>query len=185
MPYRRRYRRRYTLARSLKATKYSNETYGSLAVIQNLNAAAGSHAFMNIPIIPNAIQGVLGTRKVKNITLRILAEETLYDDQGGNPITERGRIAFALVYVPEGTQPSNMDFGANANVASLYEPNQNVIMSGIVDSNQTYSFKTRLSRNLNAGDQVALILFDLTYAANNGDSITTPVQFTCNYAIAF
>ena len=186
MPRRYRRRHRYTVARPLKTTKYSSETYGTDLVITNNAGAQGSHGLFVFPVLPNAIGGILGTRKVKNFTLRLCARETAYDDaQAQQQIVDRARVAFALVYVPEGTNPSNIQFGAGNQPASLYEPNQNVIMSGIIDSNQTYSFKTRLARNLNAGDTVALVLGDLTYLLANGDSTTTPVTVTCNYAISF
>lgn len=184
MPRRYRRRHRYTVARPLKTTKYSSETYGSEFNIQNAAGAQGSHGLFTLPVIPNAIGGVLGTRKCKNFTLRLCAEQTMYDDQA-NQTFDRARVAFALVFVPEGTNPSNIQFGAGNNPASLYEPNQNVILSGIIDSNQTYAFKTRLARNLNAGDTIVLVLGDLTSLAQAGDSTNTPVTMTCNYAISF
>lgn len=188
MPRRYRRRHRYTVARPLKTTKYSNETYGTVFNIVANAAAAGSHGIFVVPVIPNALNGVLGTRKVKNFTLRIIAEQTAYtDNSGGQPVItfDRSRVAFALVYVPEGTTPSALQFGVQNNPTSLYEPNQNVIMSGIIDSLQCYSFKTRLARNLNAGDQIALATADLTPITTNGDSTNTPVTFTMNYAISF
>lgn len=184
MPRRYRRRHRYTVARPLKTTKYSSETYCSQFNIVNNQGVQGSHGLFVLPVIPNAIGGVLGTRKAKNFTLRLCSEPTLYDDQT-NQSFDRARVAFALVFVPEGTNPSNIQFGAGNQAASLYEPNQNVIISGIIDSNQTYSFKTRLARNLNAGDNIALVLGDLTALQTTGDSTNTPVTMSCNYAISF
>lgn len=184
MPRRYRRRHRYTVARPLKTTKYSSETYCSQLNIQNNAGAQGSHGQFVLPVLPNAIGGVLGTRKCKNFTLRLCAEQTLYDDQQ-NQTFDRARVAFALVFVPEGTNPSHIQFGAGNQAASLYEPNQNVILTGIIDSNQTYSFKTRLARNLNAGDTIALVLGDLTAIETAGDSTNTPVTMSCNYAISF
>ena len=186
MPRRYRRRHRYTIARPVKTTKYSNETYGTQFNIQNNGGVPGSHGGFQFPVIPNAIGGILGTRKVKNFTLRLCAEKTMYDNQVPDQETfDRARVAFALVYVPEGTNPSGLAFGTGNQPSSIYEPNQNVIISGIIDSDQTYSFKTRLARNLNAGDNIALVLADLTPIQNEGDSTNTPVTMTCNYAISF
>ena len=177
----RRYRRsRYPITRPLKSTKYSNETYGSVVTITNNTEDTYGRA--NIQLVPD-IAGTLGTRKVKNFTLRLIPEETL-DDDGSTQTFDRARIAWLLVYVPEGTNPSSVQFGTSSPALSVYEPNQNVIMSGLVDSNQCYSFKTRLARNLSAGDTIALILLDLNQP-DAGHTITSVVTFEINYAISF
>lgn len=183
----RRYRRRhrYTVARPLKTTKYSNETYTSAFNMIAEDVPVGTHATFSIPIIPQAMGGVLGTRKAKNFTLRICPEATLIEQKVGGNTFERSRVAFALVFVPEGTLPSAIKFGANTSAASLYEPNQNVILSGLVDSTQTYTFKTRLARNINSGDTIALVLYDLISLTADWNSTNTPIAFTCNYAISF
>ena len=182
----RRYRRRhrYTVARPLKTTKYSSETYATAVNIIG-SGPVGTHGTFSFPVIPNAIGGVLGTRKAKNFTLRLCSEQTLIQPTSGPDTFERGRVAFALVFVPEGTTASPISFGSQNAPASLYEPNQNVILGGIIDSQQTYSFKTRLARNLNAGDTIVLILYDLYSVGNTGEVINTPVAVTCNYAISF
>ena len=177
----RRYRRRRTtLYKPLKTTKYSSENYGSQVTIQNNAQQLGS---ANIELVPT-IQGALGTRKIKNFTLRLIAEQTMIDDGQGNQGFDRARVAFFLVYVPEGTQISPVQYGNNSPALSLYEPNQNVIMSGIVDSNQTYTFKSRLARNLASGDTIGLVLVDLN-VPSVGDTNTTPITFHINYAISF
>lgn len=177
-------RHRYTVARPLKTTKYSNETYCSQFLLKDDSGNQGSRAMFALAVVPNNTNGVLGTRKVKNFTLRMVADPTQYTHDG-TTANFRSRVAFALVYVPEGTTASVMQFGAGSSAVSMYEPNQNVIMSGIIDSTQAYSFKTRLARNLNAGDQIALVLLDLTLVNVSGDTYVTPVTATCNYAISF
>lgn len=186
----RRYRRRhrYTVARPLKTTKYSNETYCSFFNLVG-SGGKGTHGIFSVPIIPNAIGGILGTRKAKNFTLRICPEKTLLDPNTGDESDvvsfERARVAFALVFVPEGTSASPLHFGAGQSAASLYEPNQNVILTGLVSSDQTYSFKTRLARNLNAGDSILLCFYDLYATSTQTEMSNTPIAFTCNYAISF
>lgn len=180
----RRYRRRhrYTVARPLKTTKYSSETYSSLMSLST--STQNTHASFTLYLIPNAIGGVLGTRKAKNFTLRLCAKESSITS-GGTTTFTRATISFALVYVPEGTIPSAVQFGSGLSAASLYEPNQNVILSGLIDSTQVYSFKTRLARNLNSGDQIALLLYDLNVNDGENMTVSTPVAATCNYAISF
>lgn len=186
MPRRYRRHRRYGITRPVKTTKYSNETYGSQFSIDNVSGQVGSHETFQLPVVPDA-HSVLGTRKAKNFTLRICVNDTLiHDGTQQNPDDEiTARVAFALVYVPEGTNASTLQFGAGNNALSLYEPNQNVILAGIVDSQQTYTFKTRLARNLNSGDKIFLVFADLTGLAVATDTLSTPVTFSCNYAISF
>lgn len=178
----RRYRRRhrYTVARPLKTTKYSNETYASSVLLTSSNP--GQHGIASLSIIPDVIGGVLGTRKCKNFTLRIYAHETT-SLLSGNSTHLRSSVAFALVFIPEGTEASVIQFGSDS-AKSLYEPNQNVILSGLLDSSQVYTFKTRLARNLNAGDKIALVCYDL-YVPQEGATTTTLLAFSCNYAISF
>lgn len=182
----RRYRRRhrYTVARPLKTTKYSSETYATAVNIIG-SGPVGTNGRFTVPILPNTIGGVLGTRKAKNFTLRLCTEQTLISPSSGENTFERGRVAFALVFVPEGTTASPINFGSGNAAVSLYEPNQNVILAGVIDSQQTYSFKTRLARNLNAGDNIVLLLYDLYSVGSAGEVINTPVAITCNYAISF
>ncbi|KAH0791274.1 Cap protein [Histomonas meleagridis] len=69
-------------------------------------------------------------------------------------------LLWALVYVPDGTVPQTMSLGTPAAPVALYEPNQNVIMSGYLTPNaqQTQVFRPRLARNLNSGDCIFLCL---------------------------
>lgn len=164
----RRYRRRsYRLMRPVKTTKYSNET----------TATYVSYRFLpdeNYKTTFTPESSVMGTRKVKNFTLSIIA---------GTPIP----FYFALVYVPEGTTASNLNYGKtlDGNVLtslSLYEPNQNVILSGIFGgaANQVYRFKSRLARNLNSSDSIQLVCKPV---ADTTESIA--LLATLNYAMAF
>ena len=144
MPFIRRRRRSY-VRRPIKAIKYSNETYVGAASFSN-----DGNLTQVISFVP-PIQS-LGVRKCKNFALSIMSQVT-------------APVLFALVFVPEGTNPSGLSYGNQVSQAgslttlSMYEPNQNVIMSGIFGGTNTNveRFKTRLSRNLNAGDQILLV----------------------------
>ena len=164
----RRYRRRsYRISRPLKAVKYSSETYAAAASI-----AFASDSLYKSTCIPQT--DVLGTRKCKNFTLTLCIKSA-----------ELIPMYFALVFVPQGTNASDLNIGNTVNQQSLipasyYEPNQNVIMQGFVDSAQVYRFKTRLARNLNSGDTIQLIWkpFD-TFAA------ACLFSYTLNYAMSY
>lgn len=175
--------------RAVKTAKYSSENYNAVVNLNNVGAT-GTTASWAGAVVPAT--NVLSTRKAKNFTLRIGPEETLVRTNTGTAedpnITEtfdKAFIAWALVYVPEGTNVSPFNFGNNNAVTSLYEPNQNVIMCGIASSDQVYSYKTKLARNLGAGDQIVLVVNDLHDKEEDDTQIVTRFQFTLNYAIAF
>lgn len=185
MPRRYRRRHRYSIARPLKTTKYSNETFLASVNIGSNDPATGEGVFYytNLNCLPNNLQGVLGTRKVKNFTIRIKPDNRVFTPSGGDPVIQTPTIFFVLAFVPEGNEPGQIRIG-NGSMLSAYEPNQNVIMSGMVDDSQVYSFKTRLARNLNAGDQIGILLRDTTFV-NAGDKAMTHLTVSINYAVAF
>ena len=185
MPRRYRRRHRYSIARPLKTTKYSNETFLSSVDLGSNTPATGEGLFYyySMNCLPDNLQGVLGTRKAKNFTVRIKANNRLFTPSEGEPQLQTPNLFFALIFVPEGNSPSPVRIGTNAMV-SAYEPNQNVIISGVVDDSQVYSFKTRLARNLNAGDQIGLIITDTAFV-QPGNRATTHILVSVNYAVAF
>ena len=170
----RRYRRRnYKLTRPVKITKYSNETYAAAALKQFL-----ANQVYYSPCIPST--PVLGTRKVKNFTLTLA--------HSGTETTTDNIMFFALLYIPEGTAPQQINFGKGwdtdnpviLNTHSLYEPNQNVILQGFIDTKQVYRFKTRLARNLNSGDMIVL-----AFAPFKDYDANAFFSYTLNYAMAY
>lgn len=155
------------IASSVKKIKYSNETY-SINYPVAVSAAGTSKNVVMIASIDNQ-----GMRKAKNFSLKIYTPNIETADAVGE-----GGIVWALVFVPQGTNVQNLSLG-DTTAASLYEPNQNVIMSGIVSSNQITNAKTRLARNMNAGDAIYLVFQSYNNAA--GYSIGAVL----NYAIAY
>ena len=160
------YRRSYYKPRG---AKYSNETVCINAVATGVVGAGVTFpteehpdsAHGEIPkgllVVPSTT--LMGNRKVKNFTLKISAR--------GN----ESPIVGALVYVPEGTTPSNLSTQMASQ--SLYEPNQNVIMTfilqpscdrdvnGFVTTMFTPPISTvanRLARNLSSGDSIVLLM---------------------------
>ena len=108
-----------------------------------------------------------GMRKVKHLTINISTSLN-----GGASTAD---VYWALVYVPDGYTANPLNLVAGA---SLYEPSQFVLNCGIFEAtsgpNRLYS---PLSRNLNEGDAIYLIL------ATTNTSTTVVVSGVVNYAI--
>lgn len=163
-------RRRRVASRAVKAVRYSNETYcQSVPSTVGVGDWNSSIAICMVPATQTA-----GMRKAKNFTLSM------------QYIDLKAPLAFALVYVPQNQDPQDINRAVWSETAtaptSLYEPNQNVIMQGLVplESNGRIEFKTRLARNLNSGDSVFLVLRTIA-------DITTSPTFSCqlNFAICY
>jgi len=189
------YRRSYYRGRT---AKYSNETICINAIATT--PVSGGDTFPQVAT-PDPAEGqipkgllvvpattLMGNRKVKNFTLKIGAR--------GNEST----IVGALVYVPEGTSPSNLSTQLMSQ--SLYEPNQNVIMTFLIqpscdrDANgaittqftpPTTTVSNRLARNLSSGDSIVLVMTAVD-DINAGDGQTAEplvVTGTLNFAIKY
>lgn len=160
----RRYRRTGRYSRRLKTVKYSNETASWAG---NING--GGYVTM---IAGTNIQGM---RKCKNFELKL----SIAGSEDLDP--KNTSIAYALVYVPENTAPHNITFGSASSSASLYNPDQNVIMSGTCNLNGAVTInRTRLARNLNSGDSIALVYTTVDLNAGSFKTIAT-----LNYAMTF
>ncbi len=161
----RRYRRRYRRSRPVKTVKYSNETSSAMFDVSTTQGQT------NVTLIPAA--EITGMRKAKNFELRIINNA-------------QSAVGFALVYVPENTEIKNLTYGTSDASTSLYEPSQNVIMSGFLSYGSSYTnaqvFKTRLARNLNEGDTIALCVKPFS-SLDGGDA--TQIAVTLNYAMTF
>jgi hypothetical protein len=134
----------------------------------NMNRTPGS-----VVVAASTAQGV---RKVKNPTLRIVTNAL-------NPPTP---LLWALVYSPQGFPLNALKLtsasGSEVPV-SIFEPNQNVIMSGWLNalgSHDPVTFRSRLARNLESGDQLFLLI-----ANPSGSDISVAIAFSLNYAICY
>ena len=148
------YTRRY--ARRIKSVKYSNETVNSTGQFEVTDT---NNTQQNMVVVAKA--DIQGTRKCKNFELSMTGGPLFHDDATTDATVDKNiPIIWALVYVPEGTTPGSVHWGGLDRSASLYEPNQNVIMSGVWPANLTspYKMKTRLARNLNSGDSIYLVM---------------------------
>lgn len=190
------YRRPYYRSRR---QKYSNETVSvSTEILETINPGdqfpVNANPNPDLGQIPKGLLVVpattlLGNRKVKNFTIKITSQFS------------NAPILGALIYVPEGTTPSNLSIMA-AN-QSMYEPNQNVIASFIIPpscnrdangavsqvlSNPTTTVSSRLARNLSSGDSIVL-LFTPYYSVPAGDGtggkMPLYINGTINFAIKY
>ena len=160
----RKYKKAYGSRRPLKTVKYSNETSN---ITSSFKLTAGTQ--INAPLISSS--SIQGIRKAKNFSLKILYAGT-------------APLMFVLVYVPQKQGVGSITRGTPEAPASLYEPNQNVIMSGYIvpNNSQAQTFRTRLARNLNSGDsiQIALACASATDTVDNA-----MIGISLNYAITF
>ena len=102
-----------------------------------------------------------GMRKVKHLTVSLTTQDTA------------PTVWWAVVYVPEGyaVNPISAISGA-----SIYEPNQFVMSCGVNDPNAgPVRIRTPISRNLNSGDSIYLVVGTPNAGLN--------VQGVCTYAI--
>jgi len=115
-----------------------------------------------ITVVPPA--DVQGMRKVKHITISL------------SNTTQSGSTDcyWALVYVPAGTSPSALNISTSG--GNMYEPNQYVMSCGLFEfSGGPLRISSPLARNLNSGDQVALLIHSTSVGAHIG--------YVCRYAI--
>ena len=90
---------------------------------------------------------IQGMRKVKHIMTNL----TLTGSTGSDSINP---LYWAIVYVPQGTNVGALNLNN-----SLYEPNQYVMNCGVIDpSAGPIRFSSPVSRNLNSGDTIMLVV---------------------------
>jgi hypothetical protein len=132
-----------------------------------------SQTFHALLVPPASIQGL---REVKNFTLKFSSQSVDIP------------IQWALVHVPEGTVPEALvlHFGAPRTPVSVYEPNQNVIMSGLFptgNSTTSQTFHSRLARNLQSGDRICFLVSNLVPI---GDAdVAFRLAVSLNFAITY
>lgn len=171
-------------------TRYKKVRYSSETTSLNVAAQIPSNAMPTIPAtapgVAPAAKGmtlvtpaqIQGTRKVKNMTLSVSST--------GNRVP----LLCAIVYVPQGTLASDLMPGPNnLNGASLYEPNQNVIMQFVMnpigttgEGSNVQVFRTKLARNLDSGDSIVFVAVPAKADANQQD---VTIVGTFNYAISY
>jgi hypothetical protein len=167
----RRFRRPYRRSRPVKSVRYSNET--SCVQAPAFTLAAGATA--NTTII--SAVSAQGTRKTKNYTLRLQSN-----------LLPASAVIWAIIYVPQGFPNNAIQLHKSAPdsdpPASLFEPNQNVIMSGYLPTGNegSVTYRSRLARNLESGDRLVIAFYN-PHASDGLDNLQ--LGFTFNYVIAY
>ena len=160
--------RRYFRRRYSRKNKYSVErTFGYTDSVSTWTQIPASNTTIqnyqtSVGIVPaTELQGM---RKVKNFTLSFAKIGTV-----------AAPMVYALVYTPAGTSLNNLNYPAVDNSVALYEPNQFVISSGLLQWDAgPMRIHSRLSRNLNSGDTINLILAS---PSNNGLQVAIDVTY--------
>ena len=125
-----------------------------------LDIPAQSQAW--VEVVPDS--DTEGMRKVKHITVSLASP----DESPNLPYSH-----WALVYLPQGYAPNTMNIAGG----SMYEPNQFVMNCGVCDFNAgPCRISSPLSRNLNSGDRIILILSNHTTGAHT-------VAYVVRYAV--
>ena len=134
-------RKKYSLARS--------------TIASNTTAGASTLGAQTETVIVASIAGQ-GKQKCKNFDIQLACMQ-----QAG---VSQALIYYALVYVPSGSNPGNI---SDAAATEFYTPASNVLAAGVYDCDEGTGFRirTRLARNLNAGDQILLLTRSLAQAA--------------------
>lgn len=137
------FRRRYARPRISRKNKYNINTTS----FETIPASGWSLKpdstiyYVNKTIVSASTVG--GTRKVKRFVLNMAL-----------PPTSNLLFWWALVYVPEGTEPSKPSLTGEG-----YQPSQFVIAQGMLASSSPVRINSPMSRNLNQNDQVMLVIW--------------------------
>ena len=149
MPRRYRYKRYFG-----NKDKYSHETtniqtpwMNNWTLVPSTSAEIAPSRQFTIPIIPPT--DVQGMRKVKHITASFSCDNKVYSNV----------VYYYIVYVPQGYQPQPVSVPAIGNAVNGYSANQFIMGSGVLDfEGGPCRIRSSLSRNLNSGDSIVLIL---------------------------
>ena len=113
-----------------------------------------------------------GMRKIKHLTI------TLSNQNEGD--AAQAPLVYALVYVPEGYEAQHIRYPKHGYAVNMYDANQFVMSTGVVDfTGGPCRIKTPLSRNLNSGDSIYLILG--TIIREGATSYTAQVTYAVTY----
>lgn len=129
------------------------------------NVSEGTGAWNVVPAVASQ-----GMRKVKHLTISIANRN--------EDANSAASLFYALVYVPEGYAPQSLPVPVVNTPTAMYAANQFVMATGVIDfSAGPIRIRSPLSRNLNSGDSISLIM------SNPGPSTTT-VNYVVRYAIS-
>ena len=128
----------------------------------------GASRQFKILVVPPTDQQ--GMRKVKHLTFSV--------SNGEWANTSQSEMVYALVYVPSGYSPQNINLPEPGAAIPMYDANQYVMSQGVLDfTGGPCRIKSPLSRNLNSGDSIYLIIAT-PYQENPGtDTLLCSVKY--------
>ena len=164
----RRYRRRivnkdkYSIEQTILATPPSDNWN---TIPGNAEAETQDSRQYSVAILPPS--DLQGMRKIKHLTFTV--------SNNGTNDSSFPQLLYAIVYVPQGYTPQTINYPIPGGATSLYEANQYVMSSGVLDfSGGPLRIKSPLSRNLNSGDSIYIIF---ATSVTNGVSLTAEVKY--------
>lgn len=162
----RRYRRRFRSRGrySHESTTITTPVVSDWAPIQSPGENLSGTNQVSFSIVPpTEVQGV---RTIGHFTLSFSS-------------TASNRVAYALVYVPEGYENNAIHLPIPGFAASLYEPSQFVISSGMLDfDGGPLRVRSPLKRRLNQNDRIVLIFASTDTSAG---SIIGNISYSIKY----
>ncbi|UJP31654.1 cap [Donkey kirkovirus Hetian-58] len=175
-----------------KREKYSRQCISDVNTVTLVDTLDGNVTIphsqqISGPIIPSTT--VQGQRKVKNMSIDLAVGKTTVS---GGTTAENGEfntpILFAVVYHPEGTEVNNMAttrLTASGVLTQAYVPEQNVIFMRMLSPVEgSVHCQIPLSRNINAGDSIDLIVFH-PLAHSHGSTLKFVFGYNFQYSIAY
>ena len=154
MPKRRYYKRtgsrdKYSICQS----NYISEPFNSWTTIEPGSEFEQASQQATVVVVPST--GIQGMRKVKHITVTLSSNTTF-------------PVFYAIIYVPEGYEPQSLHIPAAGAYVPNYLANQFVMSSGVIDFDAGPTrIRSPISRNLNSGDRVLLILATTSASAQS------------------
>ena len=151
----RRFPRRYYRNRDKYSIEQTSFLSSSVANWQGIQAIPGeTQASLQWECLIVPADDTQGMRKVKHLSIKLC--------NAGNDAMP---LWYALVYVPQGYVTQNLRLSEVGSSTYLYPANQFVMASGVVDFSAGPTFiRCPLSRNLNSGDRIVLMMATYTTA---------------------
>lgn len=165
--YRRRYRNKKNKWEQLQVISY-------LYLHQNKETAA--------VVVPADLAN--GVRCVKHLKITLTTPYIGLADQGNINVGNSLTFFWALVYVPQGYDPQEIQVPSQIDSSiPMYDANQYVMASGVATiTTEPVVVRTPLSRNLNSGDSIQLICASLAAGASSED---VPIWGHTSYSICY
>ena len=168
------YKRRYFKRPISNKKKYSFEQTSFNLLIPSYTQATVNEltSQVSIPLIPPS--DLYGMRKIKNITISFASNNTQTYGQ---------QFYYSIVYVPQGYDVQSLTTPSEDSTAiSMYSANQFVMSCGLIElSAGPIRINSRLARNLNSGDSIALICKQVAFDT----AAAIPINALATYAVCY